>query len=168
MNRISPTLKAILACAAIITSAIVTPLAIAESANDTANRHNQLDPISETIATGKTWHKNYGKVKGTWTIETTSDGTHVLELAEDFKANRGPDVKIALSTADASTVTGRNALDNATKLAELSSFKGQMRFAIPETVDISQIRSVVLHCEQYSKLWAVGPVPSDQDEDHDE
>ena len=35
----------------------------------------------------------------------------------------------------------------------LSNHKGKQRLALPATVNIGDFRSLIIHCEQYDKLW---------------
>ena len=38
-------------------------------------------------------------------------------------------------------------------IARLDSPRGGQRYRIPDTIDLSQYPTLLLHCEQYSKLW---------------
>lgn len=96
-------------------------------------------------------------VVGGWHIEQ-ADGQQVLVLNDSFKAKSGPDVKLFLSPTAASKVTGRNATDGSVFLVQLDRFDGNQRFVLPAGTDLSQFKTLVLHCEEYSKLWGTSPL----------
>lgn len=91
-------------------------------------------------------------VQGDWRI-VEEDGKSFIELSENFKARKGPDVKIFLSPTAANHVTGNNAVDGSVFITQISDFDGKARYVIPTGTDISQFNSLVFHCEEYSKLW---------------
>ena len=77
----------------------------------------------------------------------------MVVFEDDFAAKKGPDVKLFLSPTPADQVTGENATDGSLFVVQLDEFKGGQRFALPPNTDIREFRSLVLHCEAYSKLW---------------
>ncbi len=91
-------------------------------------------------------------LKGDWQI-VEDNGTYFIELGENFKAKKGPDVKIFLSPTAADDVTGDNAVNGSVFVTQISDFDGSARFAIPNGTDISQFQSLIFHCEAFSKLW---------------
>lgn len=92
---------------------------------------------------------------GKWRVVARGD-TLALELQDDFKARSGPDLKLFLSPKDPGQVTGKNATQGSLSLGLLQSNQGQQRYEIPAGTDLSAFRSVIVHCEQYSKLWGTG------------
>lgn len=114
--------------------------------------------VSNAFAqTANTWQNQEFKVKGTWSIEQRSDG-HYLVVSDDFKTKRAPDLKFFLSKNDYGFITGENATDGAVQVAKLTSTKGGQEYKIPSNINVSDYQSLVLHCEQYSKLWASTPL----------
>jgi len=97
---------------------------------------------------------SWGKpsVEGDWKI-VRSEGKQFIELADNFKAKKGPDVKIFLSPEPTSTLTGKNAAKGSVFIKLINDFEGNARIEIPANVDISQYKSLVFHCEEYTKLW---------------
>lgn len=93
-------------------------------------------------------------IRGTWMIETREDGRY-LELSEDFRTRRGPDLKIFFSTDSADNVTGDNAADGFF-LTALDSNRGAQEYRLPDDLDLADYASVVIHCERFSKLWGAG------------
>ena len=77
----------------------------------------------------------------------------VGKLSDDFKTKSAPDLNIFLSRAELPTLNGKNATRDAVLVAPLKSAKGSQSYAIPEGVDLSEFRSIVIHCVEYSKLW---------------
>ncbi len=108
---------------------------------------------------GQSWqNQNQNtKVKGTWSIEQRSDGNYLV-LDDAFKTKNAPDLKFFVTNTSAGDVTGKNATDSAVEIAKLTSNKGAQSYKIPASVDVSNYKTLVLHCEQYSKLWAATPL----------
>ncbi len=99
---------------------------------------------------------SWGKpsLSGDWKI-IEEGGKHFIELADNFKAKKGPDVKIFLSPTEASNIDGDNAAKGSVFIKQISNFNGKSRIEIPAGIDVSQFNSLVFHCEEYSKLWGV-------------
>ena len=91
-------------------------------------------------------------LSGDWEI-FREDGVTYLYLAENFRAKKGPDVKIFLSEQGADAVEGSNATENAVFIHLLETFKGSKKITLPEDIDLTTFNAIVFHCEEYSKLW---------------
>ncbi len=102
---------------------------------------------------------SWGKksLAGDWKI-VEENGKHYIELANNFKATKGPDVEIFLSPKASSAVNGDNATDGSVFIKIISSFEGESRIEIPADVDLSKYKTLVFHCKEYSKLWGVSPL----------
>lgn len=113
--------------------------------------------VAEGSLTGafSSWGKS--SLKGDWKIVTEGEQTFI-ELADNFRAKSGPDVKIFLSPLAADEINGDNAAEGSVFIHLISNFKGQNRIEIPAEVDLSQYKSLVFHCEEYSKLWGQSPL----------
>lgn len=96
-------------------------------------------------------------LEGDWKI-VTSEGKQFIELADNFKAKKGPDVKIFLSPKSTAALTGKNASEGSVFIKLISNFEGKARIEIPANIDISQYKSLIFHCEEYSKLWGSSPL----------
>lgn len=101
------------------------------------------------------WGKS--SLQGDWKIVEEA-GTQYIELGNNFKAKKGPDVKIFLSPTPSADVTGNNAVNGSVFVKLISDFDGSARIAIPAGTDLSQFQSLVFHCEEYSKLWGTSPL----------
>ncbi|MFK7888964.1 MAG: DM13 domain-containing protein [Gammaproteobacteria bacterium] len=106
---------------------------------------------------GSTWTKRYQKIHGTWKIVETDEG-RFLELNEKFKTRRAPDLKLFLSPRLDADVTPDNAVAGSVLIAKLKKAKGAQRYALPADLDLNDFETLVLHCEQYTKLWGVSPL----------
>lgn len=106
---------------------------------------------------GSLWVKASNKVEGLYTIERRNDGTYVV-LGSDFKTKSGPDLKLVLSPLAADKVKGKTALNGSLNLGLLKSNTGKQAFRVPEGTDLTRYRSVLIHCEQYTKLWSAAPL----------
>ena len=94
-----------------------------------------------------TWTRKTQNIEGTWKIaggELTLSG---------FSTKKAPDLKILLSPAPLSAITNDNATSGAKLIAKLKSPKGDQTYALPAGIDISTYKSIIIHCEKYSKLW---------------
>ena len=109
---------------------------------------------AETVLHTGTWTKVSFNARGAWSI-VERDGSRFVVLSDDFRTRGAPDLKIFLSPADAGTLNGSNATDGAHLVAELSSARGGQTYEIDADVDLGDFATIMIHCEQYSKLWAV-------------
>ena len=86
----------------------------------------------------------------------TEGGRAFLEFGAGFKARSAPDLKVFLSDRAPGEITGGNATDGSVRLGLLMEFEGSQRYAIPRGTDLGKYSTVIVHCEQYSKLWGTG------------
>lgn len=107
--------------------------------------------VAENAQSG-TFEKTSFKIKGSWQI-VEENGQIIFRLSDDFKTKNGPDLKLFLSPKSVGDVTGKTAVNNAVKLSALKSNKGTQDYVIPADVDLSQFKSILVHCEAYEKLW---------------
>lgn len=107
--------------------------------------------MAEKVRSGS-FEKSKFKIKGDWQI-VEENGQTIFRLSDDFKTKNGPDLKLFLSRKAVGDVTGKTATNDAVKLSVLRSNKGSQDYVIPADVDLSQFRSILIHCEAYSKLW---------------
>ncbi len=105
------------------------------------------------IASGSGWDKVGKKTSGSWSV-IEEDGVFYVELGDDFKTRNAPDLKIYLSTADATSLNNNNGIDEAVFISKLTSNKGAQRYALPDGVLPYDFTSLVIYCEAFSKFWA--------------
>lgn len=113
----------------------------------------------ETLAQGSFEPDSYFiNFEGSWEITQEAGKTYLL-LKEDFQAKKAPDLKLFFSKLALDEIDGSNAAGEASLLlSPLQQFKGAQRYLIPDTVDLAGYQSLILHCEQYSKLWGGAPL----------
>ena len=121
-----------------------TPAAFAADMTDAAH-----STVSEQTASFVRFNK---KLSGDVTV-LQRDGRTVLRFSDDFRASRGPDLKIFLSPQSLDAVSGETAVDGAVRLGELKTNKGVQEYVLPEGVNLAEFSSVLVHCEQFSVLW---------------
>ncbi len=104
---------------------------------------------------------------GNWQL-SQEDGRWVVQLSEDFVTKNGPDLHVLLSTKALSEVNNNNANQTSIqagllKTDDSSTFfkkmKGAQRFVLPADFNINAYRSILIHCVQYSHLWAGSDLP---------
>ena len=97
--------------------------------------------------------------EGDWTI-TEEGGAYFINFADNFEAKEAPDLKVFLSKKLFKDINGRNAANpnESVLIEELKTYKGQIRIAIPSTVNVDEYLSLIVHCEAYAKLWGGSPL----------
>jgi len=108
---------------------------------------------AEIVLNSGNWTKKSFKAEGTWSIVEIGDKRFV-RLSEDFSTKRAPDLKIFLSPSTAGDASNKNATKGSILVSELTSNSGAQEYALPDGLDLSAYKSILIHCEQYSKLWS--------------
>jgi hypothetical protein len=100
-----------------------------------------------TFRDGDPGHNGEGSAK----IIRAPDGSLVLRF-EEFSVTNGPDLFVILSTdPEGSRGSARDGLD----LGGLRATDGNINYAIPSGVDVSQYRSAIIYCRQFNVVFAV-------------
>ncbi|WP_051279732.1 DM13 domain-containing protein [Hellea balneolensis] len=99
-----------------------------------------------------TFVKKRYNIKGTWNV-SEEDGQKIIRFSDDFKTKGGPDLKIYLSSSTISELDSGNVESTSQKLGILKSNRGAQSYIIPEDINLSEFKSVVIHCEAFSVLW---------------
>lgn len=108
---------------------------------------------AEAVLSKGTLTKAFSRsLQGNWKIVRSGDKTYI-ELGDNFKAQRGPDVKIFLSPLSPTNITNYNATNGSAFIQQVSVFKGKNRIEIPANINVKNYKSLVFHCEAYEKLW---------------
>lgn len=113
---------------------------------------------TKVVAEGE-WTKKSFSVKGTWQL-VERGGQHVVVLDDAFSTKKAPDLKLFLSPRPLADVGNRNATDGSVLIAPLDSHKGAQEYVVPADTDLSQFKTLVIHCEKFSKLWAGSTLPA--------
>lgn len=99
--------------------------------------------------------KKQKSIKGDFEV-VRENGQTIIRFSDDFKAKKGPDLKVFLSPQTVDAVTGQTATNGAVLLGKLKSTKGTQDYVVPAGVSLSNFSSVLVHCEAYSVLWGGG------------
>ena len=78
------------------------------------------------------------------------NGTRYLELSEDFRTGRGPDVFVLLHRQ---ATPESYAEEDFINLGMINRFRGSHRFEIPEGVEVSDFQSAVIWCRQFNTTF---------------
>ena len=68
-----------------------------------------VEAVEASLPSGKFIKKKKKKLKGSWEV-VQRDGNTYIKFADDFRASKGPDLKVFLSPLDVATVTGKQPL----------------------------------------------------------
>lgn len=114
-----------------------------------------LPAVAGPVQTGSWTKKSFG-IAGEWSI-VEEQGRRFLVLDDRFKTRSAPDLKLFLSTHALADANGKNATRGSVLIAKLDKAKGGQRYELPD-VDLEAYSSLLLHCEQYGKLWGGAPL----------
>jgi hypothetical protein len=89
--------------------------------------------------------------RGTARLIETEPGRYVLRF-EDFSVRNGPDLFVYLSPDPAGYA------DDAVELGRLRATDGSFNTAVPDGIDVTTARSVVIWCREFAVLFAVAPL----------
>ncbi|MEO0983442.1 MAG: DM13 domain-containing protein [Pseudomonadota bacterium] len=138
---------------------------IAEAATETAQETVEatVEQVADTVEAAAptrpvtlhsgSWTRKSQRSRGTWSI-VEANGVLTVVLDDEFQTRSAPDLKIFLSPLSAADANGDNATNGSRLVAELSSNRGAQSYTIPDGTDLSSFSSVLIHCEQFSKLWS--------------
>ncbi|MEM6913639.1 MAG: DM13 domain-containing protein [Pseudomonadota bacterium] len=113
----------------------------------------------EILASGTFENSRQHDGQGTATIVKLDDGRTVVRLSDDFRTDRGPDLKVWLvedQVINASDVTDENYLS----LGGLRRARGAGEYEIPADVDVSNYREVVIWCRAFRVLFTSAELSS--------
>lgn len=133
----------------VVALAVIAAPAVMTFATPTA-----AEQTAETTLFAGSWTKKSYTAAGGWRIVEIS-GKKYVELTDEFRTQNAPDLKIFLSPKASSDLNNRNATEGSLLVSPLSAPRGAQRYEIGADVDLSKYRSIMIHCEAFSKLWAV-------------
>ena len=124
-----------------------------EAARLEAERQAAAAQAYRVLSSG-TWRKKSFSVSGNWTL-SAENGVTTVALDNAFSTRKAPDLKIFLSPLSADQLNGGNATQGSLLVSPLSSNKGAQKYNIPAGTNLSQYKTILIHCEAFSKLWSV-------------
>ncbi len=116
----------------------------------------------ELLASGRWVEIDYAAA-GTWRITRTGEGRLRVAVDEAFETRNGPDLHILLSPRPLAELDNDNAADGALVAGLLvtsdrsllfKKMRGAQSFLLPAPTRLADYRSILIHCVQYSHLWA--------------
>lgn len=92
--------------------------------------------------------------EGTATIFELGPGERILRF-EEFRVTNGPDLRVLL--VNTPNPEGHSDLDDAgyVELGKLKGNVGSQNYAIPDTVSLSDVESVVIYCKPFRVVFSV-------------
>ncbi len=98
-------------------------------------------------------------LKGGWSIEDEGGKSYVV-LNDSFKASEAPDLKIFFSKKSPKEINGKNASgsSHAAFVVKIDDYSGAARYQIPSDINWKEYQTIVIHCEEFSKLWGTSPI----------
>ncbi len=94
---------------------------------------------------------------GTATIYRLPDGRMVLRL-EDFDVLNGPDLYLYLSALPDSNESGVVLANRYVSLGRLKGNRGNQTYDLPANVNLAEINSIVIWCQQFRVNFATAPI----------
>lgn len=113
----------------------------------------QAQAVAGSNLSEGTWTKKSFAAAGKWEIYEDKGKTYV-RLSPDFQTRNAPDLKLFLSPRLAADVTGKTAVSGSLQIAPLQSNKGEQVYELPAGTNLAGYKSILIHCEAYTKLWA--------------
>ena len=108
--------------------------------------------VSASDAIEGSWTNKQYSINGSWSIAQRGD-EQVITFSDDFSTKGGPDLKVFLSPKTIEEVTGKTATEGSALVSVLENIKGSQEYVIPAGIDLSDYKSLLIHCEEYSVLW---------------
>ncbi len=112
-------------------------------------------PVVQTVATGQFISRDHA-TEGTASVLTDGSPQRFLRFTE-FATDNGPDVNVYLSTTAPDGDSGAFD-DDFVDLGDLSGNVGDQNYEIPEDVDLSRYRTVVLWCVRFGVPFGAAPL----------
>jgi glucan-binding YG repeat protein len=130
-----------------------TQQAAQQAAKETAQQQaQQAEALADKVLATGTFTKKKKSIKGTWSI-VQENGHRILRFDESFKTKWVDDLQVFLSPLSIAAANNKNAGQKVYRLAPLKAKQGAQEYAIPDSVDLSIYKSILIHCEEYSLLW---------------
>jgi len=113
-------------------------------------------PTIQTVATGQFTSRGSYSAGGTASVLTDGSPQRFLRFT-DFATDNGPDLNVYLSTAAPDGDSGAFD-DDFVDLGDLSGNVGDQNYEIPQDVDLSRYRTVVLWCVRFGVPFGAAPL----------
>jgi len=114
-----------------------------------------------TVEASKPFVKKRYSIKGEWSVAEV-DGETQIRFSDDFKTKGGPDLKVFLSKTSIENLDSETAEQNSFKIGVLKSKSGGQIYTLPDDINLSNYKSVIIHCSAFSVLWGGFDLPANQ------
>ncbi len=94
------------------------------------------------------------KGEGTAGFVQLADGQRVLRLEDDFRVTNGPDLYVYLSGSAAPRTSAELHETGAFEVAQLKGNVGGQNYQLPDNLDLSKFRSVVIYCRRFTTVFS--------------
>src|SRR6266550_2521190 len=94
------------------------------------------------------------KGEGAATLVRLLDGQTVLRLEDDFRVTNGPDLYVYLSGSAAPRTSAALHGTGAFEVAQLKGNMGGQNYALPDDLDLTRFRSVVIYCRRFTTVFS--------------
>jgi hypothetical protein len=100
------------------------------------------------------------KGEGTASFVQLADRQRVLRLEDDFRVTNGPDLYVYLSGSAAPRTSAELHGAGAFEVAQLKGNVGGQNYALPDDVDLSRFRSVVIYRRRFTTVFSTAELDS--------
>ena len=136
-----------------LTALALTVAATAGTASlATATAETVVQVAATASAQSGEFERRSKRLQGDWEVVQRGEKTFIV-FSDDFRAARGPDLKIFLSPTAYDDVNGNTAVNGSVNIGELKATRGGQEYEIPASVNLADFQSVLVHCEEFSVLW---------------
>jgi len=132
-------------------STAVSPTSTQSNLDTTVAQSQPVALVSGTFVAGEKPTTGEARI-------VTEDGHRYLEIDAAFStSDQGPDLHVLLDTPERPPQTYQN-LGSAINLGRLHDYNGAQRYPIPDTVDLSSFKSVVIWCRMANATFGYAPL----------
>ena len=100
------------------------------------------------------------KGEGAATLVRLPDGQTVLRLEDDFRVTNGPDLYVYLSGSAAPRTSAELHGTGAFEVTQLKSNMGGQNYVLPDDLDLTRFRSVVIYCRRFTTVFSTAELDS--------
>ena len=100
------------------------------------------------------------KGEGAATLVRLPDGQTVLRLEDDFRVTNGPDLYVYLSGSAAPRTSAELHATGDYEVAQLKGNVGGQNYVLPDDLDLTKFRSVVIYCRRFTTVFSTAELGS--------
>lgn len=138
--------------AAIGAGVLTSPKAISQITSS----HAQSD-----LKAAKPFVKKRYSIKGDWSV-LEKDGQTQIKFSDNFNTKGGPDLKVYLSKIPIEELDSESASSGTVSIGVLKAKSGGQIYTVPDNINLTEFKSVIIHCEAFSVLWGGFNLPASE------